>query len=148
MVVSISTLVAMLFYSTSSTTALTEIADQALQLSSLPDVLDSFSSNITSSSLNASAANNFKIECNGNHFGYNLNLGDCQDAQAYVIPDSKQWNFALRSTPHPDDYYPLPYRLMGGKHAHKVPQSCIADTIDRQSRMLLASSTETRATLW
>lgn len=98
------------------TNALSVIADQTLQLSSLPDRAEFYPSNITNATSDPSAGNGFHVDCNGDHFGYNLNLGDCQDAASYLSVDSRQWTFSQRHAGMGESEFPLPYRLMGGMY--------------------------------
>lgn len=107
-------LFALTFWDFASARAMPDIADQALQLSTLPDLSEFYPSNPSTSSPGLSTENGFHVECNGAHFGYNLNLGDCQNAESCLSPDSRQWNFAQRHTGMEDTTFPLPYRLMGG----------------------------------
>lgn len=97
------------------TKALSEVVDQALQLSSLPNLPEFYPSNQSNSSSGPSTENRFHVECDGDYFGYNLNIGDCQDAESYITVDSTQRTFAQRHTGMEQSAFPLPYRLMGGR---------------------------------
>lgn len=102
-----------LLYST-PTNALSAI-DQALQLSSPPDLAEFYPSNQSNASSDISTDNGDHIICNGDHFGYNVDLGDCQNAESYLQPDLRQWTFSQRHAGMQESDFPLPYRLMGGK---------------------------------
>ena len=99
--------------STTTVNTLSEFANQILQFSSLPDLPVLYQSNQSATSLDSPLEVGFGVYCNGSHFGHNLNLQDCLDAEDYVIPDTRQQIFAERGTEIGRDYYPLPYRVMG-----------------------------------
>ena len=60
--------------------------------------------------------NAFDVECNGNAYGSNLPLSDCQIAHNQIAPDSTQQTFGDRHDIRlPPGTFPLPYMTMGGK---------------------------------
>lgn len=95
--------------------ALSDFANQALQSFSLPDLLEPDPSNKSAPLLTSSVESGFTVNCNGAHFGHNLNLGDCQNAESYLAPGAELHTFAPRGTEPGRDFNPLPWRVMGDK---------------------------------
>ena len=63
-----------------------------------------------------STGNGFNIHCDGETYGYNPNIADCQDAAVnYLPPDLKTFTFGQRHTGLPPGILPLPYRVMGDR---------------------------------
>lgn len=99
-----------------STTPLQPTADSALKLSPLPNILTQiFSSNASGSALEASGDNAINVRCDGETYGYNPNILDCEDATGYLVPDSNMWTFGERHTGLPENVLPLPLRFMGDR---------------------------------
>ena len=61
------------------------------------------------------ASNNLQIQCDGEKYGFNPNVTDCQDARAYYKRSSRPFTYGERHSGHPFEVFPLPFRLMGGK---------------------------------
>lgn len=55
----------------------------------------------------------FHVECDGETYGYNPNIRDCEQAKEDWAPDAKVWKLGERRTGLPPDTVPLPYRVMG-----------------------------------
>lgn len=70
---------------------------------------------ISSPALNTSATNSLQIECNGAVYGFDPNIADCQGAAQSIIPDTDQMIWGERHTGLPDDIFPLPFAVFGGK---------------------------------
>ena len=71
-------------------------------------------SNVSIQHLNALNVSDFNIQCNGAKYGFNPSLADCEDARAYLAPDTEPITFGERHTGLPDDTFPLPDLMMGG----------------------------------
>lgn len=56
-----------------------------------------------------------EITCNGEYFGFNPSISDCQSALNHIAPDYEQFLWGLRHTGLGDSVFPLPYRMMGGE---------------------------------
>lgn len=95
---------------------LQSISDQTIRLS--PPNSPSFA-NISgdgdeaATSLNASS-NAIQVQCDGEKYGFNPKVDDCQDAKSYYKRSSKLFTFGERHSGHAMNVFPLPYRLMGG----------------------------------
>lgn len=99
-----------------SVTPFQSIDDRALKLPPLPDILKpKFPLNASASPLNASADNALNIRCDGETYGYNPNIVDCEGAKEYLTPDARTWTFGERHTGLPQYTLPLPYRVMGDR---------------------------------
>ena len=61
--------------------------------------------------------NALDIQCDGSKYGFNPNLADCDGARSYIAPDSEQQVFGERHTGLPDNVFPLPYAIVGGKQS-------------------------------
>ena len=71
--------------------------------------------NASTLGLNVSVGGSFEVKCNGTTYGVNPSLSDCESAREYITPDSTQQTFGQRHTGLPDDTFPLPFRMMGGR---------------------------------
>ena len=90
--------------------------DSALKLPPLPDILKpKIPSEDSASALNASAENALNIRCDGETYGYNPNIVDCEAARGYISPDTTMFSFGERHTGLPGYTLPLPYRVMGDR---------------------------------
>ncbi|KAL8665154.1 MAG: hypothetical protein Q9168_007764, partial [Polycauliona sp. 1 TL-2023] len=58
-------------------------------------------------------AGSLETQCNGDLFGVNPVLSDCQSARDHISPDYVQHPWASRHTGLPSNVFPLPYRIMG-----------------------------------
>ena len=59
--------------------------------------------------------NEIHIQCNGSLYGFDLDIGDCEEAKAYFPASSDQAQWATRHTGWQKDIFGLPYRAMGDK---------------------------------
>lgn len=88
--------------------------DQTTQLSPSNQILPAnVSKDGNTATFNAS--NDLQIQCDGEKYGFNPNVTDCQDARSYYKRSSKLFTYGERHSGHPIDVFPLPFRLMGGK---------------------------------
>ena len=88
--------------------------DQTIQLSPSDQISPAnISQNDDVARFNAS--NDLQIQCDGEKYGFNPNVTDCQDARAYYKRSSKPFTYGERHSGHPIEVFPLPFRLMGGK---------------------------------
>ena len=111
-----------------STTPFQPNEDSALKLSPTPNIVKPiFSPNASISQLNVSTENVLNIRCDGETYGYNPNIPDCEDAKEYLVPDTKMWTFGERHTGLPEPILPLPYRLMGDRGLCYVQTLLIGD---------------------
>lgn len=85
--------------------------------------------------LNASEENAFNIRCDGETYGYNPNIIDCESAKDYLLPDTKIWVFGERHTGLPEDIVPLPYRVMGDRGLCYVQAVLIGDHITARASL-------------
>ena len=72
--------------------------------------------NIPSNTLTTkvNASNELQIECDGEKYGFNPNVADCQNAKSYYKHSTVLFEFGERHSGHSIDVFPLPFRLMGG----------------------------------
>lgn len=99
-----------------SATAFLPTQDNASALSVTPNLVKpSILSNASITTLVTSEDNTFNIRCDGETYGYNPNILDCESAKEYLHPDPKMWIFGERHTGLPEDIVPLPYRIMGDR---------------------------------
>lgn len=90
--------------------------ESAMKLSATPNlVTPTFPSNASAPPLNASGENTFNIRCDGETYGYNPNILDCESAKEYIVPDITIFTFGERGTGLPEVVIQLPYRLMGDR---------------------------------
>ena len=88
--------------------------DQRIQLSPLQQLLPV---NISKDdgAINLNASNDLQIQCDGEKYGFNPNVNDCQNARSYYKRSSRLFTYGERHSGHPTDVFPLPFRLMGGE---------------------------------
>ena len=60
------------------------------------------------------ASNALRIQCDGEKYGFNPKVTDCQNARAYYARSSKLLTYGERHSGHDVDVFPLPFRSMGG----------------------------------
>lgn len=107
---------------------------QTIQLSPI-----NVSDDITTTEFNAS--NEVHIQCDGDKYGYNPNVGDCENARTIYKRSAVPFTFGERHMGHGSGVFPLPFRFMGGTlfEFTKLPPcspNCLAKTQVRQSFML------------
>ena len=88
--------------------------DQTIQLSPLDQLLPA---NVSKDDITAgfNASNDLQIQCDGEKYGFNPNVTDCQIARAYYKRSSELFTYGERHSGHSIEVFPLPFRLMGGK---------------------------------
>lgn len=59
------------------------------------------------------ASNGIRIQCDGEKYGFNPNVPDCQNARSFYTRSSKLYTYGERHSGHDINVFPLPYRLMG-----------------------------------
>ena len=62
----------------------------------------------------SNASNELKIECDGQKYGFNPNVPDCQDARTLYKRSAQPFTYGERHSGHGVGVFPLPFRLMGG----------------------------------
>ena len=78
-------------------------------------------------SIDTPGDNVFTVHCDGDTYGYNPDIRDCEEAKENLIPDSHLWTLGERNTGLPPDTVPLPYRLMGNRGFCYVQPLLIGD---------------------
>ena len=66
--------------------------------------------------IRVNASNKPQIQCDGDRYGLNPNLSDCQNARSYYKRSKQLFTYGERHSGHDIDVFPLPYRLMGGNY--------------------------------
>ena len=113
---------------TISATPLQPVQDSASELSLIPSLVKAiYPLNVSVSPVDASEDNGFKIRCDGDTYGYNPNVFDCEVAKEYVYPGATMYTFGERHTGLPDGIVPLPYRVMGDRGLCYVQAVLIGD---------------------
>ena len=79
------------------------------------DLKPTSASNPSPTPLNVTSSKDVHIQCDGASYGFDLDISDCEEANAYfpIYPDQVQW--ASRHTGSQKQIFPLPYRAMGDK---------------------------------
>ena len=67
------------------------------------------------------ASNELKIVCDGQKYGFNPNVPDCQDARTLYKRSAQPFTYGERHSGHGVDVFPLPFRLMGSE----LPQTLL-----------------------
>ena len=78
-------------------------------------------------SIDTPGDNVFTVHCDGDTYGYNPDIRDCEEAKENLIPDSHLWTLGERNTGLPPDTVPLPYRLMGNRGLCYVQPLLVGD---------------------
>ena len=111
--------------------------DQTIQLSPL-DFRLPVSTSENQSAIRLNASNAIHVQCDGEKYGFNPNVPDCQNARSYYKRSSQLFTYGERHSGHGINVFPLPYRLMGGKpsdslklfssrYAHMIALMCSVD---------------------
>lgn len=84
-------------------------------------------------SFNVTGDEDIHIHCDGSSYGFDLDITDCEEAEAYVpfSPDPVWW--AERHTGWQKKIFPLPYRAMGDKGMCYVQPVLINDASSAQA---------------
>ena len=61
------------------------------------------------------SSNELEIECDGQKYGFNPNVPDCQNARTLYKRSARLFTYGERHSGHGVDVFPLPFRLMGGE---------------------------------
>ena len=91
------------------------VSENSLSPSVSNIVQDSLVSNISRASSTPDPLGSYVVRCNGDLYGYNPNIVDCERAAAAIIPDGEQLIWGERHTGLPQDIFPLPFAIFGGK---------------------------------
>ena len=140
---------------------LVAVSDQTLQ-SDLNDVRQpsqspnlNLVSPVTPSVLNTSLSKDATIKCDGDEYGFNPDVDDCTSALARQSPGRTRLRFGQRGSVSTEEFFPLPYRLMGGLWPRDDPLTdpiafmCQANGfLGRRSALLLATGTAERGRVW
>ncbi|CAF9941111.1 hypothetical protein IMSHALPRED_002431 [Imshaugia aleurites] len=101
--------------------------DSAMKLSDTPNLVKPiFALNTSVLPVDSSGENTFNIRCDGETYGYNPNIVDCEGAKEYLLPDTTIWTWAERHTGLPNTV-PLPYRIMGDRALCYIQATLIGD---------------------
>ena len=60
------------------------------------------------------ASNGLRIQCDGEKYGFNPKVADCQNAREYYTRSSKLNTYGQRHSGYGVNVFPLPFRTMGG----------------------------------
>ena len=60
------------------------------------------------------ASNRLRVQCDGEKYGFNPKVTDCQNAREYFTRSSKLATYGERHSGHGVNVFPLPFRSMGG----------------------------------
>ena len=88
--------------------------EQTVQLSPLDQLMPA-NTRKDGIATNSNISNTLQIQCDGEKFGFNPNVTDCQDARSFYKRSSQLFTYGERHSGHPTDVFPLPFRLSGGK---------------------------------
>lgn len=92
--------------------SLQEVGDHTIQLSPVTFRLPANTSN-DESAIQLNASNVLRVQCDGEKYGFNPDVPDCQQARSYYKRSSQLFTYGERHSGHGIDVFPLPYRLMG-----------------------------------
>ena len=71
-------------------------------------------SNVTSLLLNTSVSKTVSVNCDGEQYGFKPDIHDCISILPLLPSGRDQVNFGPRGSGSSANFFPLPYRLMGG----------------------------------
>ena len=71
----------------------------------------------------------FNVHCDGEKYGYNPNIRDCESAKEDLKPSSDMWTLGERNTGLGPDVVPLPFRVMGPRGICYVQPVLIEDYV-------------------
>lgn len=95
-----------------------QIVDENIPSSSISNLIDAAfvsNSSTNTSILNTPATNFMSITCDGDSYGFNPNIADCEGAAQMVAPSTEQLIWRDRVPGLPGDFFPLPFAVFGGK---------------------------------
>lgn len=126
--------------------SLQEVGDQTIQLSPVGFRLPANVSN-DGPEFQLNASNVLQVQCDGEKYGFNPEVADCENARSYYKRSSQLFTYGERHSGHGIHVFPLPYRLMGGMlpelsrlFTTLFDQNDSAKTHDRRSAMLFRTS--------
>ena len=93
--------------------SLQEAADHTIQLLPVGSRLPVNVSN-DEPVIQLNASNVLQVQCDGERYGFNPDVADCQNARSYYKRSSTLFTYGERHSGHGIHVFPLPYRLMGG----------------------------------
>ena len=99
--------------------------DDTLTFSGTPNIVRPVSP--SNASINLPGDNNFNVHCDGDTYGHNPDIRDCETAKENLVPDSSIWTLGERHTGLPPQTVPLPYRVMGDRGLCYVQPVLIGD---------------------
>ena len=75
-----------------------------------------FGSNVSNGTTDTEPSANFNVQCDGDLYGFNPNIADCERAAQSIIPDRQQIVWGERHAGLPFEIFPLPFAVFGGKY--------------------------------
>ncbi|KAF6217540.1 hypothetical protein HO133_006878 [Letharia lupina] len=91
---------------------LQDAGDQTIQLSSV-DFRSPANLSDDETAIRLNVSNEIRIQCDGEKYGFNPDVVDCQNARSYYKRSSTPFTYGERHSGHGINVFPLPYRLMG-----------------------------------
>ncbi len=102
--------------------------DHTSSFSGAPNVVEPlYPSNASTSPHDTSTENSLTIHCDGETYGHNPSIRDCDSISKYLTPDETIWTFAQRHSGLPPDTVPLPFLLMGDQGLCYIQTVLIGD---------------------
>ena len=99
--------------------------DDPLTFSATPNIVKPVSP--SNASIDTPGNDGFTIRCDGDTYGHNPNIRDCEQAKENLFPDSSIWTLGERNTGLPPSTIPLPYRVLGDRGLCYVQPVLIGD---------------------
>ena len=99
--------------------------DDPLTFSETPNIVKPVSP--SNASIDTPGNDGFTIRCDGDTYGHNPNIRDCEQAKENLFPDSSIWTLGERNTGLPPSTIPLPYRVLGDRGLCYVQPVLIGD---------------------
>lgn len=88
-----------------------DAGDRTIQLSPVDFHLPA---NISNDENPFNASNVLRIQCDGEKYGFDPDVADCQNARSYYTRSSQLFTYGERHSGLGENVFPLPYRMMGG----------------------------------
>ena len=99
--------------------------DDTLTFSGTPNTVKPVA--LSNASIDTPGDNGFTVHCDGDTYGHNPDIRDCETAKENLTPDSSIWTLGERNTGLPPQTVPLPYRVMGDRGLCYVQPVLIGD---------------------
>lgn len=113
-----------------SATPFLPAGDHTSNFSGALDVVEPlYPSNASTSPHDTSTQNSLTIHCDGDTYGHNPSIRDCDSISKYLAPDETIWTFAQRHSGLPPDTVPLPFLLMGDQGLCYIQTVLIGDDL-------------------